>query len=1005
MDLYLHDIKLEHRNPRGKGFATHSYVNIFSVDSSGSPVYVEVSGFRPWMYLEIRSDFESFKANIEGSFWYSNVHSCELVKRKRFIGFSDNSEFDYVLIRFTGLIPLYCGRKKLREMSGVLIYEDTIDPVLKFFHETKVRPSSYFRMENYRRLVRGDKGYTHCEEEYTLDVSDIHPVEEDLPPPPLTMCAYDIETSGLDPSVDNVFQVSLCFSRLGDDLESRDGHASSSCKDGMVICVGRTESLNGTPIVEVLNERSLLEKFRDVIIERKVSILVGYNSYQFDGQFMYKRAVETYKMEDFRKIGIIREDLAELKVKTLESSALGRNELSQFVIPGRLEFDAFMTLKRNQKLSSYKLNSVCEKYFGGTKDDVTYQDILEACRTKDPNKLGVIARYCYQDSWLVLRLVEKLKDVYNGMEMSKLCVVPLSFIESRGQQIKCMSLILDRIHGEYVCNYIEEKGKVSSGYQGATVIDAAKGFHSTDPVVCLDFASLYPSIMRWKNLCYTTYVKGDEYRGIEGVEYEDYETSENHFETFAHRPGEKGILSRIEEDLGEARKFTKGLMKDESDVFKYNLLNSKQLAQKVTMNSLYGFCGTVRGCLPLVAIAAAVTCTGRDMILKTADFVRDTMGGTVVYGDTDSVMCTFPVSDEFRKNGDMALLKNAYERGLEAEAKASALFGHPVLLEYEKIFFPFLLLSKKRYATMCYTDPEKPPKMTSSGLVTIRRDSAAIVRKSANRVIELLMAKKKESEVVDYVKSVLSDLEHGRIPMEDLVISKELKKHVEEYASPVPHAVLSGKIKERAENQKIFREVVKPLYETPRGYDDRSLCETYGVLESVRKKFCFKEKKDVDMKTFVDNLCNGARFEGDWSRFETMARSREGRLVQAGIRNSFDLGQHYRRFSSYDKVYWEEPRLGERIPYVVVRGVGNVNDRSEDPKFVEVSNHLKIDNLYYIEQQLKNPLVGLLEHVVKDSSTLFEEFSRRANNANRGRREITSYFERNVRQKGGDVSE
>ncbi len=1022
MDLYLHDINVENRNPSPKstGFKSHTYVHIFAVDSSGDPVFVEAKNFRPWMYVELGpgGDFASFKSELQQHFWYRNVVSCEFVKRKRFIGFSDNALFDYVLLRFTGLLPMYCCRKALREMTfqgdKVIIYEDKVDPVLKFFHETKVRPSSYFSMENFHKVLGAGK--THCDLEYTVDSKFLSPSSdhESRPPPPMTMCAYDIESSGLDPKTDFVFQVSLCFCRLGDNLEplepleSGSDHASSACKDGMVICVGKTDSLDGTPIVEVPNEISLLEKFRDVIVERKVCILVGYNSYQFDGQFMYKRAVETYASKTFRKIGLLREDEAELKVKILESSALGRNELVQFIIPGRLEFDALMTLRRNHKLSSYKLNAVCDKFFGGTKDDVSYQDILEACTTKDPQKLGVIAKYCFQDSWLVLRLVDKLKDVYNGMEMSKLCRVPLRFIESRGQQVKCMSLILDRIHGSYVCNHVPADSAGSASYQGATVIDASVGFHVKDPVVCLDFASLYPSIMRWKNLCYTTYVVKGSYLGIEGVHYEDYETSPGHIETFAHRPGEKGILSLIEENLGESRKATKKLMKEtdkEKDQFRYNLLNSKQLAEKVTMNSLYGFCGTSNGVLPLVAIAAAVTCTGRRMIDETAEFVQKTMGATVVYGDTDSVMCTFPVSNEMRAQGDRALLHHAYAKGLEAEEKASALFGHPVLLEYEKMYWPFLLLSKKRYATMMYEHPDDVPKMTSSGLVTVRRDNAPVVRECANEVINLLMAKKSDDEVLGYVRGVLESLETSEIPLEKLVISNELKKHAEEYASPAPHSVLSGKIKSRSKNQKVFRDVVKPLYETPGGFDDNELCSVYAQLENLRKQISFLEKTDINMFDFIEDLAKGtieAKHEVVSSNLANLARAPEGRLVQVGINNSFDLGQHYRKFSSYDKVHWEEPRLGNRIPYVIVRGRGAVNDRSEDPKYVAVSTHLKIDTLYYIVQQLKNPLTGILKHTLQDPDRLhllFTEYSRRAANANQGRQEITSFFTRNVKSK------
>ena len=120
-----------------------------------------------------------------------------------------------------------------------------------------------------------------------------------------------------------MFQISMCFSKLGDNVDS-DLHASEACKDGVVICVGETESIDGTPILSVESEKDLLEKFRDTLIENNVMIMVGYNNYQFDAKFMYKRAVETYSFNDYRKLGFKKEELLELKETVLASSALGR---------------------------------------------------------------------------------------------------------------------------------------------------------------------------------------------------------------------------------------------------------------------------------------------------------------------------------------------------------------------------------------------------------------------------------------------------------------------------------------------------------------------------------------------------------------------------------------------------------------------------------------------------------------------------------------------------------
>nr|AAB67116.1 DNA-dependent DNA polymerase homolog [Feldmannia species virus] len=966
---------------------------------TGGPPTFKSKTFCPWFYVDLNEffTFAQFKSVVAEQYWARNVVSCELVARKRFIGFADGKSFDYVLMTFTGLIPMYCSRKYLRTLK-VHLHEDSVDPLLKFFHSSGIKPSSYFEMDGF--VVWNGQGKTHCSREYYVAVQNLRPSADSGSPPPIPMCSYDIESSGLDPASDYVFQVSLCFGFLGEDLDSR-----SAISDSFVICVGDVESVEGTPILCVQNELQLLKKFREIVVERQVCILVGYNSYQFDGQFLYKRAVDTYNYQDFCKIGFLRNDKASLKTKVLESSALGKNELSQFVIPGRVEFDALMTVRRNHKLGSYKLDSVCRHFFGGKKDDVSYEYILSACESKDPKKLGVIAKYCLQDAWLTLRLVSSLKDVYNGLEMSKLCVVPLSYIESRGQQIKCLSLILDRVHGEFVCNKASRVLPGGVKFQGATVIDATKGFHNKDPVVCLDFASLYPSIIRWKNLCYTTYLDSDEFANIPGVHYERFEISPGVYETFATRPGHKGILSAIEEDLGEARRQTKAAMKVEKDSKKLQLLNSKQLAQKVTMNSLYGFCGTVNGCLPLVAIAAAVTCTGRSMIKTTADFIRTEMGGTVIYGDTDSVMCTFPAPQTVRGQGKRALLGHAYAMGLSAEEKSLSLFGHPVKLEYEKIYFPFLLISKKRYACMSYDRPDSEPKMSTSGLVTVRRDNAKVVRDCANGVISILMEGRGQGDVVEYVKTVLSKLENSEIGVEDLTISNELKKHPDQYATPSAHSVLAGKLNARAKNQKLYREIVRPVVEQG---GVPSLGTAYGVLEGVRRKFSFDQRRDVSYEEFLRDLANGRvaeKLKGSApqvSECESLVGSTEDKLIQEGIRTEKILNDMYREFSVFDRMYWEAQSLGSRVPYVIVRGNGSVNERSEDPRFVEMADHLRIDTKYYIDQQLKNPILGIVEAFPDGRASLervFREFSRRADNANKGRREITSFFERSVRSK------
>jgi DNA polymerase elongation subunit (family B) len=101
-----------------------------------------------------------------------------------------------------------------------------------------------------------------------------------------------------------------------------------------------------------------------------------------------------------------------------------------------------------------------------------------------------------------------------------------------------------------------------------------------------------------------------------------------------------------------------------------------------------------------VDIAASTTATGRAQIIKLRDFVDKDFGGTTEYGDTDSCFMTFPklcVDEAGNKLKGKAAVAKCIELGQECSAAFQPLLDHPHQAEYEKTFFPFILLSKKRY--------------------------------------------------------------------------------------------------------------------------------------------------------------------------------------------------------------------------------------------------------------------------------------------------------------------
>lgn len=79
----------------------------------------------------------------------------------------------------------------------------------------------------------------------------------------------------------------------------------------------------------------------------------------------------------------------------------------------------------------------------------------------------------------------------------------------------------------------------------------------------------------------------------------------------------KGVLPEILEELLSARKVAKRDMKAAKDPFVKAVQNGRQLALKISANSVYGFTGATVGQLPCLAISSSVTSYGRDMIQAT----------------------------------------------------------------------------------------------------------------------------------------------------------------------------------------------------------------------------------------------------------------------------------------------------------------------------------------------------------------------------------------------------
>ena len=263
-----------------------------------------------------------------------------------------------------------------------------------------------------------------------------------------------------------------------------------------------------------------------------------------------------------------------------------------------------------------------------------------------------------------------------------------------------------------------------------------------------------------------------------------------------------GVLPSILRSLLNARKQAKKDMANATTEESKALYNARQLAIKVSCNSVYGFTGAVkRGMYADLAIADSVTCRGRDMIHKTKklaeEYFPDVLGVQckVIYGDTDSIMVNLE---------DKNITKTqAFEYGEKAADFITSQFREDVTLEMEKVYIPYLLIAKKRYAGLMYTPNKKGEivfeKMDAKGIELVRRDNCPWAKKVYESVLKPILHECDPNKAFANLQLHMNNLVENNINLEEFVLTKQLKKK-ESYANQLqPHLIVADKITTRSQ--------------------------------------------------------------------------------------------------------------------------------------------------------------------------------------------------------------
>ncbi|RWS01117.1 uncharacterized protein B4U79_12154 [Dinothrombium tinctorium] len=462
-------------------------------------------------------------------------------------------------------------------------------------------------------------------------------------------------------------------------------------------------------------------------------------------------------------------------------------------INGRVQIDMLSVMQRDFKLRSYKLDDVANDFLGERKEDVHFYQIRNLYFESNITR-GKLALYCLKDALLPLKLMIKLMVLVKNVEMARVTGISLNEVLTRGQQVRIMSQLLRKCktRNMVIPKNIRTSNDEYESYIGAHVIKPEIGFYN-EPISTLDFVSLYPSIMITHNLCYSTLLTEEKIMKYNLKEEIDYERSPSN-DCFVKKAKYSGLLPEILESLVDRRKYVKNLLKNEQDKVKKQILDSRQLALKITANSVYGFTGAQNGMLPCLSISRSVTTYGQKMLRKTKYEIETKYKQCkVIYGDTDSVMIKFETFSEFKDK--YQLLSEVMRISKEQAEYVSSKFRKPIQLDFEKVYYPYLLINKKRYAGLLYTKPEKPDKLDCKGLEIVRRDNCKLVPELLKEVLDLIFMKQNVQGAIEYAKNIFDQLKNYTLPIEKLIISKQLSKL--NYKAKQPHIELANKIEKR----------------------------------------------------------------------------------------------------------------------------------------------------------------------------------------------------------------
>jgi len=523
---------------------------------------------------------------------------------------------------------------------------------------------------------------------------------------------------------------------------------------------GVNELLPGVKIIfyeETKEKEMIIDTFE---LMKKYTLLITYNGDGFDLPYLYNRA---------GRLGIDRQKNPLYMMRDSATLTDGVHLDLYRTMSNR----AFQIYAFGQKYSDFSLNSVSKGLLGEEKID--YGIAL------DDLTLYQTAKYCQNDARLTYNLTSFNNDLLMNLlvVISRIARMPIDDISRMGvsQWIRSLLYYEHRINGILIPRRQELDNKSSDvvnqaiikdkKFRGGLVVEPEEGIHFD--VTVMDFASLYPSIIKVKNLSYET------------VRCTHEECKKNSIPQTNHWVCTKknGITSVLIGSLRDLRvNYYKNMSKkDTLTVEEKQLFTVVSQALKVILNASYGVMGAEIFPLYFLPAAEATTATGRHIILSTIENCKKS-GIDVLYGDTDSLFVKKPTAKQI----DDIITKAKVE--------------HNVELEVEKEYRYVVLSGRKKN----YLGVTKNGKVDVKGLTGKKSHTPPFIKSLFYELLDILSEIKTADEferaknrISDKITECARKVQAKEIPLKDLAFNVMLSKTPADYVKTIPQHVRAAK--------------------------------------------------------------------------------------------------------------------------------------------------------------------------------------------------------------------